>query len=343
MMRTELSTLGEFGLIERIKLNQAEKQQKSTLKGIGDDCAVIEKNRSEVTLISTDILLEGIHFDLAYTPLQHLGYKAVAVNVSDVAAMNGIPQQITVSLAISNRFSVEAVDELYRGIRMACENYKVDLIGGDTTSSQRGLMISITVIGTAKKSEVAYRSGAKVNDVICVSGDLGAAYAGLQILEREKEVFTANPDMQPELEGKDYVIKRLLKPEGRTDIVHELKDLGIIPTSMIDISDGLASEVLHICNASGVGAYIYEDKLPIAHETEQTLFDFKLDPTTAAMNGGEDYELLFTVSMKDFEKLKNHEDITTIGYITDKSKGVIMVSKKNNQYPIKAQGWNHLS
>jgi thiamine-monophosphate kinase len=271
-----------------------------------------------------------------------LGYKAVAVNVSDIAAMNGIPQQITVSIAISNRFSVEAIDEFYKGIRLACENYKVDLVGGDTTSSQRGLMISVTVIGTAKKSEVAYRSGAKVNDVICVSGDLGAAYAGLQILEREKEVYSANPEMQPELEGKDYVIKRLLKPEGRTDIVHELKDLGIVPTSMIDISDGLASEMLHICNASGVGAYVYEDKLPITHDTEQTLFDFKLDPTTAAMNGGEDYELLFTVSMKDFEKLKNHEDITTIGYITEKAKGVIMISKKGNQYPIKAQGWDHL-
>jgi thiamine-monophosphate kinase len=342
-MRTELGTLGEFGLIERIKANQATKQQKSTLRGIGDDCAVIEKSRSEVTLISTDILLEGIHFDLGYTPLQHLGYKAVAVNVSDVAAMNGIPQQITVSIAISNRFSVEAIDELYSGIKLACENYKVDLVGGDTTSSQRGLMISVTVLGTAKKTEVAYRSGAKVNDVICVSGDLGAAYAGLQTLEREKAVFSSNPDMQPELEGKDYVIKRLLKPEGRTDIVHELKDLGIIPTSMIDISDGLASEMLHICNASGVGAYVFEDKLPISHQTEQTLFDFKLDPTTAAMNGGEDYELLFTVSMADFEKLKNHEDITTIGYITEAKNGVIMISKKGNQYPIKAQGWNHLN
>jgi thiamine-monophosphate kinase len=341
-MRTELSTLGEFGLIERIKSNLAEKQQKSTLRGIGDDCAVIEKNRSEVTLVSTDILLEGIHFDLSYTPLQHLGYKAVAVNVSDIAAMNGVPEQITVSIAISNRFSVEAVDELYKGIRLACENYKVDLIGGDTTSSQRGLMISVTVLGTAKKSEVAYRSGAKVNDVICVSGDLGAAYTGLQILEREKAVFVSNPEMQPELEGKDYVIKRLLKPEGRTDIVHELKDLGIVPTAMIDISDGLASELLHICAASGVGAYVYEDKLPISFETEQSLFDFKLDPTTAAMNGGEDYELLFTVSMKDFEKLKNHEDITTIGYITEQKKGVSMISKKGNQYPIKAQGWNHL-
>ncbi len=342
MSRTELGTLGEFGLIDRIKSNFTNHLNTSTIKGIGDDCAVIDIDNENALLISTDMLVEGVHFDLSYTPLKHLGYKAVAVNVSDIAAMNGIPSQITVSLALSNRFSVEAIDELYEGIKAACENFKVDLVGGDTTSSLKGLIISISVLGKAEKKNIAYRSGANVSDVVCVTGDLGGAYTGLQILEREKQEFLANPEMQPQLEGRDYVVKRLLKPEARMDIVHELKELGVVPTSMIDISDGLASELIHICTASNVGAAIFEDKLPIMSETESNLFEFELDPTMAAMNGGEDYELLFTCSLADFEKLKNHEDIHAIGYLTAASEGIRLSSKKGNIYPIQAQGWNHL-
>jgi len=339
MERTELSELGEFGIINRIK-ERFSPQNVETIKGIGDDCAVID-NGKDYTLLSTDMLIEGVHFDLSYTPLQHLGYKAVAVNVSDIAAMNGIPKQITVSIALSNRFSVEAIDTLYEGIKAACINYKVDLVGGDTTSSTSGLIISITVIGSVEKNKIAYRNTAKENDIICISGDIGAAYMGLQILEREKSVYLSNPEMQPELDGKDYIIGRQLKAEARMDIVHELSENNIIPTSMIDVSDGLASELFHICTQSGVGAYIYEDKLPIDADTYNTAVEFNISPMTAALNGGEDYELLFTISQNDYEKIKLHADIFFIGYITSADKGINMVTKGENVIPLKAQGWNH--
>ncbi|MBO9699142.1 MAG: thiamine-phosphate kinase [Sporocytophaga sp.] len=337
--RTELSDLGEFGLINRLK-EKVVLRNPETQTGIGDDAAVIE-NRNELTLVSTDILAEGIHFDLTYTPLRHLGYKAVAVNVSDIAAMNGIPKQIVVGVALSNRFSLEAIEELYEGINQACEDYKVDLAGGDTTSSRSGLVISVTVLGEAKKEEIAYRSGAQVNDLICVTGDLGGAYIGLQLLEREKQVFKQDPEMQPQLSDKEYVVRRQLKPEARMDVTYDLKELKIKPTSMIDISDGLASELLHICKASNVGARIYEDKLPVDSMTFDTAREFNLDPTTVALNGGEDYELLFTVNQSAFDKIKNHPDITIIGHITDNSDGVQLITGGGNFFPIKAQGWAH--
>ncbi len=340
IQRTEIGSLGEFGLIERLAA-KFENKQAATLKGIGDDAAVIDIGNGKVMLVSTDMLVERIHFDLAYTPLAHLGYKAIAVNVSDIAAMNGVAQQVTVSLAISNRFSVEAIEELYEGVRQACEQYNVDLIGGDTTSSLMGLEISVTVIGQADKDKVAYRSGAKVGDIICVTGDLGAAFTGLTILEREKTVFESDPDMQPQLEGKDYVVKRLLRPEARTEIVHDLADMNLVPTAMIDVSDGLASELMHICTQSGVGAQILEDNVPIVNEAYETLIEFNLDPLTAAMNGGEDYELLFTIAAADFEKVKNHPDISVIGIVKEKEDGIFLTSKQGNTYPIKAQGWNH--
>lgn len=338
--RTELSELGEFGLIDRIS-EKFKIEGKSSIKGIGDDAAVID-NGDSYTLVSTDMLLEGIHFDLSYVPLAHLGYKAVAVNVSDIAAMNGTPTQITVNIGLSNRFSIEAVDALYEGIKMACDNYKVDLVGGDTTSSASGLVISITAIGTVDKNKVAYRNGANLNDIICVTGDLGGAYMGLQVLEREKQVFMANPDMQPQLEKYDYIVQRQLKPEARMDIIHELKELNIQPTAMIDISDGLGSELLHIARASGKGLQIYEDKLPVDKQTYDTGYELGIDATTAAVNGGEDYELLFTISQDDFEKVKNHADIHLIGYIQEAAKGNKMVTKGENIVDITAQGWNHL-
>ena len=339
MQRTELSALGEFGIIKRIS-EKFSLQNKETIKGIGDDCAVID-NGINYTLISTDMLVEGVHFDLSYSPLQHLGYKAVAVNISDIAAMNGTPKQITVSIALSNRFSVEAIDALYDGISAACKAYKVDLVGGDTTSSTSGLIISITALGQVEKNKIAYRSTAQVNDIICVSGDIGAAYMGLQILEREKSVYLSNPEMQPELDEKEYIVGRQLKAEARMDIVHELSEHQIVPTSMIDISDGLASELFHICSQSGVGAYIYEDKLPIDADTYNTAVEFNLSPITAALNGGEDYELLFTISQSDYEKIKLHADIFFIGYVTTADKGVNLVTKGENVVPIKAQGWEH--
>ncbi|MCR6638718.1 MAG: thiamine-phosphate kinase [Sporocytophaga sp.] len=337
--RTELSDLGEFGLINRLK-EKVVLRNPETQTGIGDDAAVIE-NGNELTLVSTDILAEGVHFDLTYTPLRHLGYKAVAVNVSDIAAMNGIPKQIVVGIALSNRFSLEAIEELYEGINQACEDYKVDLAGGDTTSSRSGLIISVTVLGEAKKEEVAYRSGAQVNDLICVTGDLGGAYIGLQLLEREKQVFKQDPDMQPQLSDKEYVVRRQLKPEARMDVTYDLKELKIKPSSMIDISDGLASELLHICKASNVGARIYEDKLPVDSMTFDTVREFNLDPTTVALNGGEDYELLFTVNQSAFDKIKNHPDITIIGHVTEHSDGVQLITGGGNIIPIKAQGWVH--
>ncbi len=340
-MRTELSTLGEFGLINRIKTGVIH-QNNSTKRGIGDDAAVICYETNQQTLVSTDMLVEKVHFDLTYMPLKHLGYKAIAVNVSDIAAMNGIPQQITISLAVSNRFSVEALDEFYEGVRAACENYKVDLVGGDTTSSVSGFVISITVIGQAEADKIVYRNTAKDKDILCVTGDLGGAYLGLQLLEREKQEFLANPSMQPQLDNYQSLVKRLLKPEARMDIIHEFADLGIIPTSMIDISDGLASEILHICTQSNVGATIFEDKLPIDKMVyDVAINEFKLDPTICALNGGEDYELLFTIKQSDFEKLKNHEDISFIGYINEKEKGINLITRGNAVIPIQAQGWKH--
>lgn len=338
--RSEVNQFGEFGLIERIK-NNTVLQNASSLTGIGDDAAVIKRGNGECTLLSTDMLVEGIHFDLSYFPLRHLGYKAVAVNVSDIAAMNGTPEQITVSIAISNRFSIEAIDELYAGIQSACENYKVDLIGGDTTSSRLGLIISISVLGKAPSEKIAYRSGAKASDIICVTGDLGAAFLGLQVLEREKEVFKSNPDMQPDLEQYEYLVGRILKPEARTDIVSELKDKEIVPTSMIDISDGLASELLHISKASNVGIRVFEKNIPIDNDTFNTALEFKLDPITCALNGGEDYELLFTITQADYEKVKNHADIHFIGYIHENANQNVMITKQENVVPLQAQGWDH--
>lgn len=337
--RSELSSLGEFGLIDRIK-GAWTNQQPSSLTGIGDDAAVIASGDDRI-LLSTDMLLEGIHFDLSYMPLQHLGYKAVAVNVSDIAAMNGTPEQIVIGLGLSNRFSVEAVDALYQGIRAACENYKVDLAGGDTTASASGLVLSITVVGKAKPDAITYRSGAKPADIICVTGDIGAAFVGLQVLQREKEVYLANPDAQPQLEAYDYIVRRQLKPEARMDIVHELRDLGIVPHAMIDISDGLASELLHLSKQSKVGVRIFEDKLPIDQQAYQTAVEFKLDPVTCALNGGEDYELLFTVPQSAYEKLKNHPDIHFIGYVHENAAQNIMVSKQGTVMPLTAQGWTH--
>ncbi len=337
--RTEIAQLGEFGLIDRIKETVAL-QQPSTLKGIGDDAAVIVAG-DDVLLLSTDMLIEGIHFDLSYVPLQHLGYKAVAVNVSDIAAMNGKPEQILIGLAISNRFSVEAVDALYAGIRAACDNYKVDLVGGDTTASPSGLVISVSVIGRTKRGNEVYRSGAQDKDIICVTGDLGGAYIGLQILEREKAVYLENPEMQPELDSHEYAVGRQLKPEARMDIIFELADLGIKPTAMIDISDGLASELLHISKSSNVGVRIFEDKIPIDENAYNTAVEFKLDPFTCALNGGEDYELLFTIKQSDFEKVKNHADIHFIGYVHPDASQNVLITKGENVVPLKAQGWDH--
>jgi len=337
--RTEIAQLGEFGLIDRIK-NSVSLTQPSSLKGIGDDAAVIDAG-DDVMLISTDMLIEGIHFDLSYMPLAHLGYKSVAVNVSDIAAMNGKPEQILIGLAISNRFSVEAVDELYKGIRSACTNYKVDLVGGDTTASPSGLIISVSVLGRTKKGNEVYRSGAQDKDIICVTGDLGGAYIGLQILEREKAVYLANPEMQPELDNHEYAVGRQLKPEARMDIIYELADLGIKPTSMIDVSDGLASELFHISKNSHVGVRIFEDKIPIDENAYNTAVEFKLDPFTCALNGGEDYELLFTIRQSDFEKIKTHADIHFIGYVHPDERQNVMITKGENVVPLKAQGWDH--
>ncbi|WP_258104441.1 thiamine-phosphate kinase [Marinoscillum sp. MHG1-6] len=337
--RTEIGEIGEFGLIDQLA-SQVSTYHDSTIKGIGDDAAAYAVG-DELVLISTDMLVEGIHFDLSYAPLQHLGYKAVAVNISDIAAMNGTPKQITVSLGLTSRFSVEAVEALYEGIRTACDAYKVDLVGGDTTSSRSGLIISITAIGSAKKGEVAYRDGAQNKDIVCVTGDLGGAYAGLQVLAREKQEYLANPDMQPQLDKYSYVVGRQLRPKARMDIIHEFRDLGIVPTSMIDISDGLASELFHICKSSGLGVAIYEDKLPIDQSTYETAAEFSIDPNTCAMNGGEDYELLFTIRQDDFEKIKNHPDIHTIGYMHEADRGKVMVTRNNNTVALQAQGWKH--
>ncbi len=338
MSETEISTLGEFGLIESLTRDFRVKNP-STLKGVGDDCAVID-NGGKKTLVTTDLLLEGIHFDLTYTPLKHLGYKAVAVNLSDVCAMNGTPRQITVSLGISKRFTIEHITELYSGIHAACERYSVDLVGGDTSASVTGLLISITCIGEADGEEIVYRSGAKDTDLICVSGDLGAAYMGLQLLERERAASAGQQDFQPDFAGREYLLERQLKPEPRLDIIDQLRELGIKPTAMMDISDGLSSELLHICKQSGVGCRIFEDRIPIDYQTAVMAEELNMNLVTAAMNGGEDYELLFTVPLTDHEKVAQMKGVKLIGRITKPELGAYMVTRDDVELQIRAQGWN---
>ena len=339
--RTPITELGEFGLIKHLT-GANKKLNPTTVKAVGDDAAVIENNQ-EQTLLSTDMLVEGIHFDLTYAPLKHLGYKAVTVNLSDICAMNAIPSQITVSLALSNRFTVEAVEELYKGVYLACEHYGVDLVGGDTTSSNTGLVISVSVLGQAKSEEVCYRHMAKEKDLIVVSGDLGGAYMGLQLLQREKAVFEVNPNMQPELEEHhSYMLERQLKPEARKDIVELLRKMDLKPHAMIDISDGLSSELLHLCEESGLGCRVYEEKLPIDPQVINTAEEFNLHPGTCALNGGEDYELLFTISMDDFDKIKGNPHLTVIGHMTGKEDGQNLVSSGGEILPLTAQGWNHM-
>ncbi len=335
--RTELGELGEFGLIDHLA-KTVNIHNKSTVKGIGDDAAVID-NGENYTLISTDMLVEGVHFDLAYTPLKHLGYKAVVSNISDMAAMNGTATHIVISMALSNRFSIEAIEELYFGINSACTQYSVDLVGGDSTSSPKGLILNVAVYGNVAKDKIAYRSGAAEGDLLVVTGDLGGAFMGLNILEREKRIFLEKPDFQPDLDGNDYLIQRQLKPEARVDITKQLAELGIQPSAMIDISDGLASEVHHIAKQSDVGFTVYEDKLPIDPLTYQRGIDLGLDPTVAALNGGEDYELLFTIPASDYDKIKNLPDFTIIGHAVKSSEGLHLISKGNIQHPLTAQGW----
>jgi thiamine-monophosphate kinase len=338
--RTSLSELGEFGLINHLTKN-FKIQQNSTIKGVGDDAAVLEIKDKQV-LVTTDLLIEGVHFDLSYMPLKHLGYKAVMVNLSDVYAMNGDATQITVSIAVSNRFPLEAIEELYEGIHLGCKTYNVDLVGGDTTTSNKGLLISITAIGEVKKEDIVYRNTAKPNDLLVVTGDLGAAYLGLQVLEREKQVFQVNPNSQPDLTNYSYLVERQLKPEARKDIVKILKDLEVKPTSMIDISDGLSSEILHICSQSKVGCNLFEDKLPLDQQVISTCEEFDLNSTTVVLSGGEDYELLFTISQSDFPKIKGNPHLTVIGHITDESEGANLVTRAGQQIKLTAQGWNAL-
>ncbi len=337
---TKLSELGEFGLIDILTQNFTPKQP-STLKGIGDDAAVMNFGDRKC-VISTDMLIEGVHFNLSYVPLKHLGYKAVMVNLSDIYAMNAIATQVTVSVAVSNRFPLEALQELYEGIHLACELYGVDLVGGDTTSSTRGLVISVTAIGQADEANLVYRSGAKINDLIVVSGDIGGAYMGLQVLERERAVYEINPSVQPDIEMYHYLIERQLKPEARKDIVELLQKLEVKPTSMIDISDGLSSEILHICKQSGVGCRIMEDKLPLDPTLISTCEEFNIDSTTVALSGGEDYELLFTISPNDYDKIKANPNLSVIGYITEPSAGANLITRANEAVPITARGWNAL-
>lgn len=339
--RTSLSEFGEFRLIEHLTKNFPV-HQKSTVKAIGDDAAVVDFGNKKA-IVTTDLLVEGVHFDLSYMPLKHLGYKAVMVNLSDVYAMNGSATQITVSIAVSNRFPVEALEELYEGIHLACKTYNVDLVGGDTTSSTKGILISVTALGEAEKEQIVYRNGAKINDLLVVSGDLGAAYLGLQVLEREKQVFKVNPNSQPDLTAYTYLIERQLKPEARKDIVKLLKDLHVKPTAMIDISDGLSSEVLHICTQSKVGCNVYEEKIPLDPQVISTCEEFELNSTTVALSGGEDYELLFTISQEDFPKIKGNPHLTVIGHITQESEGVNLVTRANQQITLTAQGWNSLA
>ena len=337
--QTAISELGEFGLIDRLT-KKIVLQNSSTVKGVGDDAAVLDFKGKEI-LVSSDLLTEGIHFNLMYVPLKHLGYKAFTGNLSDIYAMNGTPLQITVNIALSGKFSVEAVEEIYSGIYLACEKYSVDLVGGDTTSSLTGLTISITAIGEVEKGKAVYRSGAKPNDLLCVSGDLGAAYMGLQLLERENEVFKVNKRMQPKLDGYDYILERQLKPEARKDIVEAFKNIGISPTSMIDISDGLSSEIMHICKNSGVGCRVYEDKIPLDFQTKKMAGELSINPLVAALNGGEDYELLFTIPLADYDKIKTDPDFTVIGHITPASEGINLITNAGSAIQLEAQGWNH--
>lgn len=338
--RTEIADLGEFGLIDHLTKN-IEIQNASTILGVGDDGAVID-HYGRQTVITTDLLLEGVHFDLAYTPLKHLGYKSVVVNLSDVYAMNAIPTHITLSLGISNRFSVEALDEFYEGVYAACKKYEVDLIGGDTTSSQKGFVISVTAIGEVAPDKFVKRSTAQKGDLLCVSGDLGAAYVGLLFLEREKKIFIESPGVQPDLENESYVIGRLLKPEARKDIVEFFAQQEIQPTAMMDISDGLSSEILHICKESNLGCVLYEEKLPIHEDMKKAAFKFEIDPTACALSGGEDYELLFTISQSEYDKLVLNEQISVVGYMTEVEQGSHIITKGGGKHAITAQGWNHL-
>lgn len=339
---TEISQLGEFGLIDKLTRDITFRNP-STIKGVGDDCAVMHYNGEAEILVSTDMLVEGIHFDLTYTPLKHLGYKAAVVNFSDLYAMNGCPRQITVSLAISKRFTVEHIQELYDGIKLACEIYNVDLVGGDTTTSRSGLVISITCLGDATKENITYRSGAQDTDLICVSGDLGAAYMGLQLLEREKVASAGQKDFQPNFQGKEYIIERQLKPEARKDIINDLNKANIVPTSMIDISDGLSSEIMHICKQSHTGCRIYEDRIPIDYQTAIMAEELNMNLATAAMNGGEDYELLFTIPLQYHDKINKMSGIKIIGHITAETLGCALITRDGNEIELKAQGWNPLS
>jgi thiamine-monophosphate kinase len=339
--RTPLSELGEFKLIEHLT-NHFKVSQKSTVKSIGDDAAVLNFGKKQV-VVSTDLLVEGVHFDLSYVPLKHLGYKAMIVNLSDIYAMNAVATQVTVSIAVSNRFPLEALEELYAGITTAAKLYNVDVVGGDTTSSTSGLIISVTAIGEVEKDKVVQRSGAKPNDLLVVTGDLGGAYMGLQILEREKEVFKVNPNNQPDLAMYTYIVERQLKPEARKDIVELLKELDVIPTSMIDISDGLSSEVMHLCKQSKVGVDVYENKIPLDPQVISTCEEFNIDSTTIALNGGEDYELLMTISQKDFPKIKGNPNLTVIGYTTNEDAGMHLVTRAEEKIPIIAKGWNALT
>lgn len=338
MSRTEIKDYGEFGLIHHLTKN-IELQNASSILGVGDDAAVID-HFGKQTVVTTDMLIEGVHFDLSYTPLKHLGYKSVVVNLSDVYAMNATPTQITMSIGISNRFSVEALEEFYDGVYVACEEYGVDLVGGDTCSSQKGFIISVTAIGEVVPEKVVQRSTASKGDLVCVSGDLGGAYIGLLFLEREKKILAESPGVQPDLENESYVIGRLLKPKARKDIHEFLEEKGIVPTSMMDISDGLSSELLHICEKSGVGCVVYEEKLPISDDSRSAAYKFQIDPTACALSGGEDYELLFTIKQEDYEKLTLNEQISVVGYITEAEQGAKIKTKGGNTYDITAQGWN---
>jgi thiamine-monophosphate kinase len=337
--RTELGSMGQFALIDRLT-DGFPRHHKGTVKGVGDDCAVLGTGKKK-TVVTTDTLVEGIHFDMMYTPLKHLGYKAVAISLSDICAMNATPKQVLVNIAVSNRYSVEALEELYAGIRRCCERYEVDLVGGDIASSRLGMVITTTAIGEVDSNKITYRSGAKLHDLICVSGDLGSAYSGLLVLEREKVTFQANPDFKPDLDSYDYVLERFLKPEPRTDIVEMLAEKEIVPTAMIDISDGLASELLHICKQSRCGCDIYEERLPIDYQTTRVCSEMSKNmlPVSNALNGGEDYELLFTIDQKDYEKLKDSTEVHIIGHITEEGSPAVMVTPQNSTIELRAQGW----
>jgi thiamine-monophosphate kinase len=339
--RTEITTMGEFGLIDHLTKN-FETLNASTILSVGDDAAVID-HFGKQTVISTDMLIEGIHFDLMYTPLKHLGYKSVIVNLSDIYAMNATPTHITLSIAFSNRFSVEALDEFYEGVYAACEKYNVDLIGGDTTSSQKGFIISVTAIGEIAPDKLVKRSGAKKGDLLCVSGDLGSAFLGLTLLEREKKIYLENPEIQPDLENEEYIVGRLLKPEAKKDIIEFFEKSEILPTSMMDVSDGLSSEILHICKQSNVGCILYEDKIPVNDQARQYAYKLELDPTACALSGGEDYELVFTIPQSEYDKLVLNEQISVIGYITDIEEGVKIITKGGSTHKLTAQGWNAFS